>query len=955
MNLLDMFEGREPHQQAIDKLEQNRIDHLEEKMDYYAKHGMVKEFQKAKEERDSYFKVQDECMGYGTLVGEADSNIDPSAVSRIKELASQYDPKELRLAHVKHFAKETGIPVADVCKILGLRVPVSMWEAGLPDVADKQQKMDRLTQPGKVGTDVVTPQQRVAGATMPAKGAIGKAKETFSSFVNWLKGGPETGPTYESAVAEQEGQISAINAAKYAYEQMRKAHEDNVDIATIRWMGNAEPITMSRNQLYHTLLKLKGMSRQNRNQFALQTLANRNNFALWLGGQKKVTPRAVMKPQADPMQPELPLGKPAVSPVQERAQKKNSEEPVAPQSAEVQRYLTKVRRAAPNATSDLEAIAKDEIENQRRTQQTINDLEAVNDRQDQALKKSMSLDRRQSDEIDDVEQHLDQLAQKIQAIKSAKPAAGQTAAPAVVNAPTKTTKTTTEPKQTTKPEEPQAREPEPTSVVPAADVETGNEVEKKVQGLERQLQQLRKQPPTPQNQDKIKNLDTRLSALQAQVGNILPSKAKELSPQEPFPNLDIQPPKKSAPRVRVPKKDVDLVPKQAKVSKPRPNDEFDILDLDEPEEVAESNMSDLDIMRQDLESLTDRQFMAAYNMTKRAFQQKYRTLLKPAPEQDSPVEEGYQDFTKKEPYEVCLAGKCVKTFDYYEDARRFHDNWKKKLYREGNKAKADKITLNPVMKEEEQKPAGWGEFPPKQEIKILPPKKLKSGETHQGINDYWRAQGQAPIYKTNEDTGSWIVYDPKTKQIKKRFKTHTAGKSYAQTHGLGFASSEYYFDNIKEKAVAEDNKHIEMSPVESAIIRRIMMTHPDLLSQFGPEAVFNAARDEADFVGDVDEIGSSDVSGWVKQVERMLKEKAVAEAETDYSKRRRRERDVDAGKPVARQPKNPQTDYARKRAEQRRQEALGETVNYWVKLQNERNTKAAKLIAELQESIKDIK
>jgi len=63
------------------------------------------------------------------------------------------------------------------------------------------------------------------------------------------------------------------------------------------------------------------------------------------------------------------------------------------------------------------------------------------------------------------------------------------------------------------------------------------------------------------------------------------------------------------------------------------------------------------------------------------------------------VEEGWQDFNKVEPYEVCLAGKCVKTFDYYEDARRFHDNWKKKLYAQGEKAKADSITLNPVMKE----------------------------------------------------------------------------------------------------------------------------------------------------------------------------------------------------------------------------------------------------------------
>ena len=62
--------------------------------------------------------------------------------------------------------------------------------------------------------------------------------------------------------------------------------------------------------------------------------------------------------------------------------------------------------------------------------------------------------------------------------------------------------------------------------------------------------------------------------------------------------------------------------------------------------------------------------------------------------------EGFQDFNKVEPYAVCLAGKPVKKFDYYEDARQFHDNWKKKLYREGNKAKADKITLMPLNLDE---------------------------------------------------------------------------------------------------------------------------------------------------------------------------------------------------------------------------------------------------------------
>jgi hypothetical protein len=81
-------------------------------------------------------------------------------------------------------------------------------------------------------------------------------------------------------------------------------------------------------------------------------------------------------------------------------------------------------------------------------------------------------------------------------------------------------------------------------------------------------------------------------------------------------------------------------------------------------------------------------------------------------------------------------------------------------------------------------------------------------------------------------------------------------------------------------------------------------------------------------------------------------EQGVAEAQTDYQKRRQRERDVDAGKPVSRQPKNPQTDYAKKRAKEKRDQELGEgTINYWTKLQNERNTKIASLVNELKESI----
>jgi hypothetical protein len=88
-----------------------------------------------------------------------------------------------------------------------------------------------------------------------------------------------------------------------------------------------------------------------------------------------------------------------------------------------------------------------------------------------------------------------------------------------------------------------------------------------------------------------------------------------------------------------------------------------------------------------------------------------------------------------------------------------------------------------------------------------------------------------------------------------------------------------------------------------------------------------------------------------KMIDDNVDKQGVAEVATDYSKRRRRYDDVEAGRPVKPLPKNPQTDYAKKRAKDKRDMELGETTNYWIKLQNERNTKIASLVNELKESI----
>lgn len=60
------------------------------------------------------------------------------------------------------------------------------------------------------------------------------------------------------------------------------------------------------------------------------------------------------------------------------------------------------------------------------------------------------------------------------------------------------------------------------------------------------------------------------------------------------------------------------------------------------------------------------------------------------------------------------------------------------------------------------------------------------------------------------------------------------------------------------------------SPVYSAVLNRITRQHLDLLSKFGPSAVMAAIEDVADQVGDTDEIGSSDVSIFTKQVVQAL-------------------------------------------------------------------------------------
>ena len=72
---------------------------------------------------------------------------------------------------------------------------------------------------------------------------------------------------------------------------------------------------------------------------------------------------------------------------------------------------------------------------------------------------------------------------------------------------------------------------------------------------------------------------------------------------------------------------------------------------------------------------------------------------------------------------------------------------------------------------------------------------------------------------------------------------------------------------IQQRMIREDTAS---GAAEQAILKRIMVAHTDLLKQYGPQKVMQAAEEVAYNVGDLDEIGTSDVSGWVKQVKQIL-------------------------------------------------------------------------------------
>lgn len=83
-----------------------------------------------------------------------------------------------------------------------------------------------------------------------------------------------------------------------------------------------------------------------------------------------------------------------------------------------------------------------------------------------------------------------------------------------------------------------------------------------------------------------------------------------------------------------------------------------------------------------------------------------------------------------------------------------------------------------------------------------------------------------------------------------------------------------------------DESYGSEHPAFNAILRRLTHQYPNVIAKHGIDKVEAAIQDQCDFIGDVEEIGSSDVSAWTRGVLRSLGENVPTSEDLDANQKR---------------------------------------------------------------------
>ena len=96
---------------------------------------------------------------------------------------------------------------------------------------------------------------------------------------------------------------------------------------------------------------------------------------------------------------------------------------------------------------------------------------------------------------------------------------------------------------------------------------------------------------------------------------------------------------------------------------------------------------------------------------------------------------------------------------------------------------------------------------------------------------------------------------------------HTVRNSIRFISPSGKQIISHIIDQLEsDHGVNEGYYEEEAHPAANAIYRRIINSHPELVQKFTVREISDACNDYAEGIGDIEEIGSSDVSIWTKDV-----------------------------------------------------------------------------------------
>jgi len=868
---LDLFNSqfeKNLHEGAVDELEQRRIHDLNMKMlelldrakePAYKKSpealaGLKREFKKVKDERDSYFKINPR------------TGMDPTgSIGTVKGKLDEVDPPQRP-------------PAKGLLK----------------------------------NKDLITPQQRVAGATPSKPGVAGAVKDVAGGLKRWLKGEPDSGPTYEQ---QQPGQSPrALGAANF--QRLVKANMGNVPTVNFEFIRSEENFKLDQRGLDLISDYYDGLENDQAKNYFIYRVLPSGDETLKVLKQLGWTPALPVQQELPgmPMQGELPLSE----------KKKSESEPnFKAGDVKVARELQKLRAQYPAARSDVEAVARAEIDSNERSNQQIAAIRGANEKQDALLKQLVALDQEQGREINSLDQENNTLEKELAKIQSTNDRLQQTIGQMTgTKKSAKTSKTSAKSIDLIPGAQPDTRviatsepvvEPTPTrSSSPA------------MAAMAQQIQGLNKAAPTIRPAPGLKAANEPIEPKVS--GSDIAEHGGGIGPRQHWQ---------------------DLMPEQ---SNPEDDDWYN------DEEDQETELRSGDYVRDTM----DGEHGEIFRMQGDPYERRVRILdrdgkgwyiepsrLTRVDPQDPDVQRYFGKNRQRDVDESSVA-ESAKPGEYYIHTVYFKDGTKKRVRVTSDEFDvADYYTKRGQAVDhvdyDFQLHSDMAEDKIKEEALVEGIKDaagataviacLLTGGSLTGCATSPQQTSAQQVLKTGQDIGRTVqtakritragteaevqqelrnilrgvggrpeelnhsnilriwrkVNEPKPQQNEAREivskedfvrerdrllrmigqETNPANKQILRSaiQQLENRAEQEGWLTIQQRMVREDN---DSEAVEQAILKRIMVAHTDLLQQYGPQKVMQAAEEVAYNVGDVDEIGTSDVSAYVAQVKQIL-------------------------------------------------------------------------------------